>query len=208
MKLKKILIFCILIFSIIFISEASTEKKNVLKDDGTDWTNLTDLERLIYVNGFTAGAGLVWSRLHDFGDSFKTELDKEMYNVILNETSLATKATVGQIKDGMNVFYSDFSNRRIKIVDAIYVVNIQIKGEDPELINSQIRYLKMQPIDREIYVEAFEKYIASCKKKGSYPACLLELKNGDFSFEDLLKAGIFMDANDILHHLFCYGKYK
>lgn len=204
MKLKKILIFCILIFSIIFISKASADY------DGNDWTNLTDLERLIYVNGFATGAGLVWSRLHDFGDSFQSELDKGVYNEILNETSLATKATVDQIKDGMDIFYNDFSNRRIKTVDAIYVVKMQIKGEDPELIDSQIRYLKMQPLDSEIYLEAFDKYIASCKKKGSYPACLLELKNGDgdFSFEDLLRAGIFMDASDTLHHLFCYGTYK
>ena len=208
MKLKKILIFCILIFSIIFISEASAEKKNIGEYDGTYWSTLTNSWRLAIVQGFLAGAGVVRSQLDDFGDSFQSELDKEAYNGLLDEIGFAVGVTVGQIKDGMNVFYSDFSNRRIKMVDAIYIVNMQIKGKDPELIDSQIRYLKMQPTDREeICLEAFDKYIASCKKKGSYPS-YKKIKNGDFSFEDLLRAGIFMDANDILHHLFCHGEYK
>jgi len=140
-------------------------------------------------------------------DWFQSELDKEEYNVILNRISLA-KITVGQIKDGVDAFYNDFSNRRIKIVDVIYVVKMQIKGENPELIDSQIRYLKMQPIEMEVLNKYSEKYLAfRIKNKGRKPT-YKEIKNGDFSFEDLLRAGRFTDASDNLHYLFCYGRYK
>jgi len=230
MKLKKILIFCILIFSIIFISEASAEIKDVLEADGTDWTTGPDLWRLAYVSGFIAGAGVVRNKFYFFGDWLKNkvedhiedvpkvetpfevyqkagkEFEKEAYNKSLNEISLI-EITAGQIMDGVNDFYNDFSNRRIKIVDAIYVVKMQIKGEDPELIDSQIRYLKMQPIDLEIKKKCSEKYWAFREKKGSN-LTYKEIKNGDFSFEDLLRAGMFIDANNILHDLFCYGVYK
>ena len=208
MKLKKTLIFCILIFSIIFISEASAEIKDVLEDDGTDWTNpnLTDSWRLAYVNGFIAGVSVVGNRFCVVGDSIKSEVDKAFYNKTLNEIDLSG-ITIGQIMEGIDAFYNDFSNRRIKIVDSIYVVKMQIKGEDPELIDSQIRYLKMQPIDLEISKKCWKKFIAFCEKKGS-KAKYKEIKNGDFSLEDLLRTGIFIDANNNLHDLFCYGVYK
>ena len=155
-EIKKILIFCILIFSIIFISEASAKLKDILENDGNNWITLPDSYRLGFVFGFLDGATVVRNEFYFF-------VDKEIYNKILNRINIAD-VTVGQIMDGMDAFYNDFSNRRIKIVDAIYVVKMQIKGEDPELIDSQIRYLKMQPLDKKMYLE---KYAAFIKKKGS-----------------------------------------
>jgi len=208
MKLKKTLIFCILIFSIVFISEASTEKKDILEDDGTDWIDYPDLARSAYVNGFIAGVDVAGGKFYVFRDSLKSEVYKEEYNKSLNEIALF-KITVGQITDGVDAFYNDFSNRRIKTVDAIYIVKMQIKGKDPELIDSQIRYLKMQPIDKEIYDKCWKEYFAfrDAKKSKRNPT-YKEIKNGDFSFEDLLRAGIFIDASDNLHYLFCHGIYK
>jgi len=208
MKLKKTLIFCILIFSIIFISEASAENKIISESDGTDWIAGSDSWKIGYVEGFIAGANIVWREFYIFENSLKSETDKAIYNKSLNEIALF-EITVGQIKDGISDFYNDFSNRRIKIVDAIYVVKMQIEGDDPELIDSQIRYLKMQPIDKEVYDKCSKKYFAfrDAKKSKRNPT-YKEIKNGDFSFEDLLNAGIFIDASDNLHCLFCHGIYK
>ena len=52
------------------------------------------------------------------------------------------KIPTGQIKDGLDEFYKDFSNRKIKVKDAIFVVLRQINGEDEEVIKHIIRYLK------------------------------------------------------------------
>jgi len=218
MKLKKILILCILIFSIIFISEASAEEKGVLEVDGTDWRSYPYSCRLAYIHGFITGGWVVENELNYYISENKLyyymhrlgkrtlKLSTENYNKILNRTNLAG-ITIAQISDGMNVFYNDFSNRKIKIVDAIYIVKMQIKGENPELIDSQIRYLKMQPIDKEIRTKCSKKYWAFREKRERDPT-YKEIKNGYFSFEDLLRLAVFIDASDNPHDLFCYGIYK
>ncbi len=199
-EIKKILIFCILIFFIIFISEASAEIKNVLENDGTDWWKIG------YVGGFITGAMVAKWEFSICVYRLESEVDKEICNEGLNRIDI-TGITVGQIRDGVNAFYNDFSNRRIKIVDAIYIVKMRIKGEDPELIDSQIRYLKMQPIDKEIINKSSKKYVAFRKKRGRNPT-YKEIKNGDFSFENLLRSGIFIDASNNFHLLVSYGTYK
>jgi len=205
-KFKNIIVFCVLIFFIIFISEASAEKKDMLEDDGTDWTTFSSSWKVGYVAGFIAGAGVVRNKFYGVPYHLENEVSKELFKTYLNEISLVG-ITVGQIQDGVDAFYKDFSNRRIKIVDAIYVVKMQIKGNDPELINAQIRYLKMQPIGVYIHAECLEKLIAFNKKKGRDPT-YKEIKNGDYSFEDLLRVGMFIDASNTLHGLFYYGLYK
>jgi len=130
-KFKNFIVFCLLIFFIIFISEASAEKKYVSEMDGTDWTVLPDdLYRATYVAGFIFGTLVATGEFILYGVSLEKEVLK-LYIKSLDDISLSD-ITVGQIKDGTNVFYNDFSNRRIKIVDAIYVVKTQIKGNDPE----------------------------------------------------------------------------
>jgi len=205
-KFKKFIVFFVLIFFIIFISEASAEKKDILEDDGTDWTTYSNSLKIGYVGGFIAGAGVVKNKFSGWEDDLENEVSKELYKIYMNEISLVG-ITVGQIQDGVDAFYKDFSNRRIKIVDAIYVVKMQINGDDPELINAQIRYLKMQPIDLKIFDECHKKIKAFRNKKGRNPT-YKEIKIGDFSFEDLLRGGRFIDASNNLHALFCYGLYK
>ncbi len=58
-----------------------------------------------------------------------------------------TGLPVGQIKDGLDEFYKDFSNRKIKVKDAIFIILRQINGEDEEVIKHIIRYLKTNNIE-------------------------------------------------------------
>ena len=58
---------------------------------------------------------------------------------------LRPMARVGPLKDGMDKFYQDHRNQQIALVDALYVANMEIKGSRPELIDAQVRYLRMQP---------------------------------------------------------------
>jgi hypothetical protein len=106
----------------------------------------------------------------------------------------------------MNAFYKNLNNNKIKMVDAIYVVKMQIEGENQELIDAQIRYLRMQPIDPRIFEECYKKLEAFQKEKGRDPT-YKEIKIGDFSFEDLLKLGRFIDENNDMRFFFCYGRY-
>lgn len=69
------------------------------------------------------------------GDVIETVADKLFFQ----------KIRVGHIVDGMNTFYADFSNERVKTRDAIYIVKMRIDGANPKLIDAQIRYLRMMP---------------------------------------------------------------
>lgn len=184
---------------------ALAETKDRMEMDGNDWINSSDSNKKGYVTGFISGLNVAREKIYTSRVGLKNEFDKETFDsdwkdIILNQFA------VGQICNGMNAFYKNLNNSKIKMVDAIYVVKMQIQRENPELIDAQIRYLRIQPIDPGIFEECYKKLEAFHKEKGRDPT-YKEIKNGDFSFEDLLKLRQFIDENNNLHLLFCYGKY-
>lgn len=118
----------------------------------------------------------------------------------------------GQIRDGIDSLYKDFSNRRIKIIDAFFVVKMQIEGKDPDLIQAQLRYLRMHPINNKASEEAFKKIndLLDLRIKKDLDANFTneDLQNGVITEQELLICGTFVDKNNVNHNLFCYGTYK
>lgn len=213
MRTFKLIILCTSFSILFFVSNVSGERRDIMENDGTDWLNTSESYKGGFVAGFFSGLSIaeidVKPRETAAFKRFISEKDKNIMKAFeerWNSISL-NNITVGQIKDGVDAFYKDFSNRRIKIADVIYVVNMQIKGKDSELIDAQIRYLKMQPIIDEAFSTSFEKWIFFWKEKGHYPT-YKEIKNGDFSKEDMLRASYFVDTNNNIHELFRYGWYK
>jgi len=189
-----------------FISEVSLEANDVMDDDGVDWMEFSEAFKIGYLKGFLCGLGVAEGELSDFDMFIDNIISKRDFKKKWGKISL-NNITIGQIADGISAFYEDFSNRRTKLIDAIYVVKIQIEGKNSELINAQIRYLKMQPISWETYMKYHKKFRAFFVKNGRYPT-YKEIKNSDYSFEEVLKAGYFIDTNNDVHALFCYGDYK
>jgi len=206
MKYIKLFSFCVLVFFIIFISKASADIKHVMKEDGVGWIEVSESYKIGYVFGFFTGSELHRREFSFYGADFKIEIKKKEFAEKWDEISLIN-ITAGQIKDGIDAFYKDFSNRRIKVIDVIYIVKMQIEGKNPELIDAQIRYLKMQPISASALTEFVMKSYLFMEKRRRFPT-YKEIKNGDFRYEDLLKGGIFIDVNNDKHSLFCYGKYE
>jgi len=128
--------------------------------------------------------------------------------MFLEATAIKTKTeelqliniTVGQLKDGIDKFYEDFANRRIKLVDAVYIVKMQIKGVRPDLIEAQTRYLRMQPTSLSEENKIWDKAPSKWSKE-------FEEKTG-LSKEYFLRRGIFYDEAGEMHFLFRYGIYK
>jgi len=206
MKYIKLVSFYTLVFFIISISKASADIKNVMEQDGVTWIGVSESYKIGYVCGFLSGLILARQEFLYVKEDFKKEWKKIQFEEKWDEISLPN-ITVGQIKDGINAFYKDFSNRRIKIIDVIYIVKMQIEGKDPELIDTQIRYLKMQPISISAWTECDDKLDAFLGKRGHFPT-YKEIKNGDFSYEVLLKGGRFIGVNNDMSYLFCYGEYE
>jgi len=162
--MKKIFLFILVSFTA--ISATFGDTKNLLEHDGVDWLQLSKWFRIGYVEGIISGLSVAETKLSFVTSVLKEEVNwKELYEKSWEEISLHN-ITVGQLKDGINNFYKDFSNRKIKIVDTIFVVNMQIKGKALELINAQVRYLKMQPISYDLFKSIMDKLVKFSKKKG------------------------------------------
>ncbi len=178
--------------------------QGILEDDGVDWQEMEGFPdtKESFTLGFIAGNCMVWNKFRTYAlackpqgfDTYMQDFDKDNLMEDIDKLSLFD-ITISQLTTGVDAFYKDFSNRKIKIVDAIYIVKMQIKRENPELIDAQIRYLKKQPIDSEL--------------RNQTPDMLLRLKEtGKMSKEDLLRIGRFITEDDKVHDLFCYGEYK
>lgn len=50
--------------------------------------------------------------------------------------------TIGQLYEGLNLFYGDFKNKQLKLPVAIYVVKKQIKGASAEEIEAIVQWLR------------------------------------------------------------------
>jgi len=192
-------------------------------EDGNDWINYNAWNKVGFISGMIIGVSLA---IHYKPDKniiieFSNKLDNKLKDYLPESSDLEElntfikhlyrislfNITVGQLKDGLDEFYKDFSTRRIKIIDAIYVVKMQIEGKSPELIEAQILYLKRQPISNKELLEATKKYVLFYEKNSRYPE-YKDIINGNFSKEDLLTIGVFISSNNKYYSLFCYGNYK
>jgi len=213
--MKKIFLFILVSFTAISATFGNT--KDLLENDGVDWIEMSESFRIGYVSGLISGLGVAETKLSIFTYLHKGLFKQGgfiwegLYEKIWEEICLRN-ITVNQIVDGIDNLYKDFSNRKIKIVDAIFVVNMQIKGKALELINAQVRYLKMQPVSDDLFESITDRLMKFEKKKGfgrgrSYPT-YKEIENGEFSKEDLLKIAVFISEDNTIHNLFRYGTYR
>jgi len=158
MKLVRILLAATLLASVFSFSNGVFQAEGDVRDyDGVGWLGFPEGMKIGYVTGLIIGVHLTTDQISLLADDFQKEK--------LDKISLH-KITVGQIRDGVETFYKDFSNRKVKVVDAIYVVKMLIGGVVKEVIEAQIRYLKMQPLPVESFLIVQQKYDAYQKKIG------------------------------------------
>ena len=121
--------------------------------DGHEWSNWTTFEKGKFLIGFTSGSGYVvsssWDPLFETEKNIfakimgVTEREIEKYKRIQRHHILGI--TIGQLKDGLNSFYNDFRNKRIRLGTAIYIVKKQIEVSPPEEVNAIIHHLRKHP---------------------------------------------------------------
>ena len=210
MNKKKVLSLTLMILTSITLAQGQIQR-DIGEQDGTSWIDQSDALKFGFVSGFLTGIFLMRDKAlvemihHRAEDVYKKSpptVKRIWSSAIETAESLSLyEITVGQIKDGLDAFYNDFSARKIKLVDAIYIVKMQINGLSPDLINAQIRYLKMQPIDVDVSSAITDKLI------GLLDDLEKALKEGKTTDEELLKTGFFREKGGELTLLFCYGKY-
>lgn len=123
----------ILIAAILFLPAVSYHAADSRRD-GNWWTNLDKSSKSIYVTGFFDGMELghnfsYWGNMQESERSSASSAVKSYHEYSKKYLSNVTNI---QIVDGLNVFYSDFRNRKIQIFNAIWLVVQQIAGVPDE----------------------------------------------------------------------------
>jgi hypothetical protein len=206
MSLKKS--FFIVLSAFVLGPFSSGQDKSLNQKDGTDWLEATNNNyRRWYCLGFIAGVMMGTEATYQATkgglDIAKISLESAKVNELQIDMISSTQEklkdlrivgiAIGQMKDRMDTFYADFANRPIKIIDAFFIVKMQIDGRDPDLIRAQIGYLRMPMISREEFTRLNHKLVEGKE-------ILTE--------EERLKRGLFIDKNNVPHLLFRYGDYR
>lgn len=211
------------------------EARSILGQNGSDWAEMSVSAKLDWLSGFIAGSVAVCDEFghlffvipRDASDSDLPMFWKELFTnhreLLINYKEKHERLeiygiTVGQIQKGMDKLYQDYRNQKIAIVDAIYVVKMEIQGERPKLIEAQKRYLRMQPIQWADNTNPFLSMLNLPGFPGKRSALsYLDYKNVKQVQELYLKSGIFVDPKikeptkpqDYSYtELFCYGIYE
>src|ERR1700737_4718265 len=100
--------------------------------DGNWWREMGSGGKFVYVTGFFDGMDL-GNNFSYWGIVDKQKNDPAMTKVANSYDSYMqrylTNVTNGQLADGLDKFYSDFRNRRIKVNSAVWLVLNEIAGE-------------------------------------------------------------------------------
>jgi len=219
---KPILKFCIgfiLIFCL-FSSLIKAQQIELSKQDGDDWLSWHEIYKSGFIAGLILGASTVSHKagfVYDLDEikEFIDKVGKELQFIIYVEEKMRYfgifNITGPQLKSGVDDFYKDFANRKIKIIDAVYISKMKIEGKDSLLIDAQIRYLRMRanPSFKKTSFEYFRKildfiFLSKEKRRSSIK---LSLQEGKISKEDFIKAGFFIDENGDMIPLFIFGDY-
>jgi hypothetical protein len=145
----------ILILSVLFsICSSSAKAESLLDKDGNYWKEMR-FEKLYFLAGFITGSCFV---AEDNIDSFTEGAPKLAETLrgqgwneavkIRNDRLKKYKIMdikVGQLSQGLDKFYSDYRNQRIKIQQAVYVVAREIRGAPSEEITAITEMLRASP---------------------------------------------------------------
>ncbi len=122
----------VIIICCLFLVGSSSFADTQNPPDGTDWNNWKKDMKIGYVHGFVDGTNSVFLGIFLIGETPNRNLAG--YVII--------DMTLGQLIDGIDILYSDFKNRSVPLVYAIYVVNKQIKGTSQDDIEKILLWLR------------------------------------------------------------------
>jgi hypothetical protein len=115
--------------------------------DGNWWLRQPDSDKSFYVLGFIDGIHM-GNEFSFWGipDKYKNDpaLTQSYTDYALRFVS---NVTVGQLKDGLGMFYSDYRNRRIKLGGAVWLVLNSIAGTPEAKLQSMIENWRKNDLD-------------------------------------------------------------
>lgn len=205
--MKKLTIMVIILIMMMGVAQGESTSPREL--NGRDWFDLSGAHRILWVNGLIAGTD---STIINYSlPDIKPKIDNKIFNHN-SEKSGIWGISAEQLVKAMNEFYIDYKNKRITMVDAIYVVRMEIQGKRPELIEAQKRYLRMQPFNYRYTLLGEEiKPEKIMRRRGFKDKTIKEIQETFLKFRIYAEPKVYKPTKPEDYNcipLFVYGKYK
>ena len=165
---------------LVFISFGlSAQQREFGELNGYDWKRLgsdmvsaieqaTGLEKKSWIAGVTnsAKSNFVYgmmelsTRIPERSyDSYVDDKGKKEYYEAQHPYPYFFGLTLDQVVKGLDTFYEDYRNMGVRILDAIHLVRMEVKGSKPDQIDWQTRYYRADSDTRAIMLK--ERYSPS-----------------------------------------------
>lgn len=144
MKMTRILFIYLLFFSFNIYSQTQDRM------DGNWWNKLEPKLKFSFIVGFFEGMDLgnyfsYWGMSNSKKDLDCSTKAINSYKYYANK--YFNRITTGQLVDGLNEFFSDYRNRRIKISSSIWLVTNSIVGTPKEVVDKMIESWRKNDAD-------------------------------------------------------------
>ncbi|HYA88688.1 MAG TPA: hypothetical protein VEI57_16715 [Nitrospirota bacterium] len=137
--MKKIILLIGLI--VVLANIGVTSAAETLRRDGNWWNDQNDNIKFGYLNGLVDGMtlGNEFSMWNFVSDTTKKSCLKEVkYSFRVYADKYTSNITLEQVRDGLSDFYSDYKNRRILVMHAVWLVLNGIAGTPKEELDKMI----------------------------------------------------------------------
>jgi hypothetical protein len=116
--------------------------------DGNWWLEQNKITKLSFMAGFLDGIHLgknfsMWGFMDD--PQSEACLKKVVLSNTEFENKYLSKVKVGQLVDGLDVFYSDYKNRSISPNNAVWLVLNEIAGTPKEKLDKMVEAYRRNP---------------------------------------------------------------
>jgi len=132
----------------LLLSAPARNQSNTVRD-GNWWVEQDALAKLYYVTGFYDGMELG----HEFSYWGLPKGGEQMSKVVASYDSYGTKYLSGvtntQLVQGLDVFYEDYRNRRIRVHGGVWLVLNEISGKSKEDMQKMIESFRKNAVPPE-----------------------------------------------------------
>ena len=143
-------LFATVLATVVVFAANTREGVSDNRRDGNWWTTKDTLSKLNYTTGFFDGMELghnmsAWAFLKDKAESQCVNLTIESYANY--KSTYLNNVTNGQLVYGIDVFYSDYRNRRIRTDAAVWLVLNSIAGTPQDKLDKMIESYRKNSAD-------------------------------------------------------------
>ncbi|HZY73585.1 MAG TPA: hypothetical protein VFE22_10810 [Edaphobacter sp.] len=112
-----------------------------VKLDGSDWKQFTESVKVVYVAGFVGAANTL------LGEHPTPAKPGTVLGCTAERMGDFRNIKLGQLTDGMDTFYKDYRNQRIRLDIAMFYVRDTITGCSADVLRKELDSLRQEVTD-------------------------------------------------------------